>query len=462
MMKPLKYLMIICLFSFLFALTITSQNTVGLILNSENAIEGYTLFTVHTNTYLIDNNGKIVKQWKSDYSAGQSVYLLENGNLLRPAEIPSKSRFTMPSVGGRVELFDWDGNLIWEYNYSTPTKTQHHDVCPMPNGNILMLAIEVINQSEAVQMGRKLLTPPFKQLYNEQILELKPKGSNDADIVWEWNLKDHLVQDHDMTKDNYGIIKDNPQRIDVNYIGSSSGGANWIHINSVQYNAELDQIVLSSKHLSEIYIIDHSTTTALAATSSGGRYQKGGDILYRWGNPAVYKQGTVEDQELFGPHFPYWIGKGLKDAGKIIVFNNGTFREPEYSEVLIFEPPAGTPGYYNYKANTAYGPANPDYFYNAPVITDFYSPFKSSAQRLPQGHTFICEGESGHFFEINEQEKIVWEYISPIGSSGILSQGEDPTNEKNIVFRAIKYPANYKAFKGRDLTPGLPIEKPRR
>ncbi len=234
-----------------------------------------------------------------------------------------------------------------------------------------------------------------------------------------------------------------------------------MHLNSVQYNAELDQIVLSSKHLSEIYIIDHSTTTRESARSTGGKYNKGGDFLYRWGNPAVYKQGTIQDQELFGPHFPHWIAKGLKDAGKIIVFNNGTFREPSYSEVFIITPPASTPGSYNYKPNTAYGPANPDYFYNAPVLTDFYSPFKSSAHRLPEGHIFICEGETGHFFEIDENKNIVWEYISPVSASGILNQGDDPAQEKIIVFRAIKYPADYKAFKGRKLSPGPPVEKPR-
>ena len=460
-MRLTKYFLITCLISFLSTGLISAQNTVGLLLNKRNAIDGYTLFSVHNKTYLINNDGKIVHQWSSNFNVGQSVYLLENGDLLRAAEVPSKSRFTMPSVGGRAELFDWDGNLIWEYNYSTTTATQHHDVYPMPNGNILILAIEVINGAEAIQMGRKLLTPPFKQLYNEQILELKPKNSNDADIVWEWNVKDHLIQDYNSTKDNFGVISDNPQRLDINYLGSSSGGANWIHFNAVQYNAELDQIVLTSKHLGEIYIIDHSTTTAEAATNVGGIYKKGGDFLYRWGNPAVYKQGKIEDQQLFGAHYAHWIQQGLEGAGGIIVFNNGEHREPKYSEVFIITPPAGAPGVYSYKANSAYGPAKPDYIYTAPVITDFHSPFKSSAQRLPQGHMLICEGESGHIFEIDENENIVWEDVSPIGKSKVLNQGDDPTNESNIVYRAIKYTADYKAFDGKDLKPGLPIEKPR-
>jgi hypothetical protein len=154
--------------------------------------------------------------------------------------------------------------------------------------------------------------------------------------------------------------------------------------------------------------------------------------------------------------------EGIGRAGGIIVFNNGEHRDPKYSEVFIITPPAIALGVYSYKANSAYGPVTPDYIYAAPVITDFYSPFKSSAQRLPKGHLFICEGETGHFFEIDETENIVWEYVSPVGASKVLSQGDDPASEKNIVYRAIKYTADYKAFDGKDLKPGLPIEKPRK
>lgn len=461
-MKLNKYFIILFSISFLFAQCASDQNTVGILLNTKKAFKGYTLFTVHTKTYLINNSGEVVHQWSSKYSSGKSVYLLENGNLLRAAQIPNPpNNILIPSIGGKVELFDWDGNLIWEYNYSTNKLSQHHDVFPMPNGNVLMLAATILDEAEAIQMGRKLLTPPFKQLYNEQILELKPKNSNDADIVWEWNIKDHLIQDYDSTKDNYGNISENPQLLDLNYIGTASGPS-WLHINSIQYNAESDQIVLSSKHLGEIYIIDHSTTSAEASTNSGGTYQKGGDLLYRWGNPIAYGQGTVKDQKLFGPHYPHWIGKGLKDAGKIILFNNGTNRFPNYSEIDIITPPTSASGEYIYKANTAYGPINPDYIYTAPEKTDFYSPFQSSAQRLPNGNTFICEGKQGRFFEIDSNENIVWEYISPVGASEILNQGDDPASTSNSVFRAKKYSADYKAFDGKDLTPGLPIEKPRK
>ncbi|GIR57077.1 MAG: hypothetical protein CM15mP64_4890 [Candidatus Neomarinimicrobiota bacterium] len=34
----------------------------------------------------------------------------------------------------------------------------------------------------------------------------------------------------------------------------------WKHLNSIDYNEDLDQIIISSRHHDEIYIIDHSTT----------------------------------------------------------------------------------------------------------------------------------------------------------------------------------------------------------
>ena len=113
---------------------------------------------------------------------------------------------------------------------------------------------------------------------------------------------------------------------------------------------------MSSRHTSEIYIIDHSTTIPEAAHGEGGRYGKGGDILYRWGNPMAYRQGTSADQQLFGPHAPYWINHGCPEAGKIILFNNGVQRIPEYSEVLVIAPPTNEPGHYQYEPNTAFGP----------------------------------------------------------------------------------------------------------
>jgi hypothetical protein len=436
---------------------VNAQNTVGTILNTVDSFEAYTLFTVNTESYLINNCGEVVNQWSSSYLPGNAVYLLENGNLLRAGKTNS-SDIVFGGTGGRIELFNWEGDLIWGINYDTPDYRQHHDVFPMPNGNILVLAATVLTQEQAVQSGRDPDKMTESVLYNEQIIEIEPFGSDSYNVVWEWNLIDHVIQDFDATKDNYGIVSLNPQLLDINFLNNQEGVANWIHANSIQFDETLDQIILSSRNLSEFYIIDHSTTTLEASSHSGGLYGKGGDFLFRWGNPQAYQQGNEDDRKLYGQHYPHWIKEGFVDSRKIILFNNGFGRVPTFSEVFILNPPMDSPGVYTLNSNSSYGPLNPDYTYTN--SNDFYSAILSSAQRLANGNTLICEGRTGELIEIDQNENIVWEYITPVNNitGTILSQGDSASGANNNTFRAIKYEPDYPAFTGRDLTPGDPIE----
>ncbi|MEQ6123988.1 aryl-sulfate sulfotransferase [Pseudotenacibaculum sp. MALMAid0570] len=446
------------LFIFLFAcFSAFSQNTVGTISVTNDAYDGLTLFSSNTKTFLINNCGQIVNEWTSTYLPGHSVYILPNGNLIRAGR-KNTSTINFGGVGGIVEMFDWDGNLIWEFDYSTDQHRLHHDIYPMPNGNILVLAATRMTNAEAIQAGRDSNFLVDGDLYNERILEIEPVGSNGFNIVWEWNINDHLIQDLDNTKDNFGVVADHPEKLDINFLNGLNGGANWLHINSIQYNEDLDQIVLSSRNLSELWIIDHSTTTAQAATGLGGTYGKGGDLLYRWGNPQSYDHGTETDRKLYGQHFPHFIPSGLQDAGKIILFNNGNGRTPNFSEVMIIDPPMTSPGVYPYTSNVAYGPANTDFTYSD--SPDFFSSILSSAVRLPNGNILVCEGASGHFFELDAMNNIVWDYILPMNNTtgAITAQGDPTPTSGNSTFRAIKYAMNYVGFTGRDLTPGNPIE----
>jgi hypothetical protein len=431
----------------LLAFSMQAQQTVGLFLNTVEASDGYTLFAPSRSktTYLINNCGEQVHSWTSSYRPGQAVYLLENGLLLRTGNT-NNSNFNAGGVGGIVEIIDWSGTVVWDYTISTGFECQHHDVEYLPNGNILAVVWDSRTQAEAIQAGR---TNSGNTLWSEKIIEIEPDFINGGGtIVWEWKVWDHLVQDNDPGKDNFGVVSNSPELIDINFIMGNPTMSDWLHINSVDYNAVLDQIVLSSHNLNEIWIIDHSTTTAEASTHTGGNSGMGGDLLYRWGNPITYDQGNSSDQKFFLQHNAYWIDETYQDGGMIMVFNNQAGNQQDYSSVNVIDTPVDSLGNYSY-TGSSYGPGNFHWNYEASNPTDFYAQNISGAQRLPNGNTIICEGPSGKFFEVDYSGNIVWEYVSPVAIGGITNQGSTPNG--NHVFRAERYSPDFSGFDGMTL-----------
>jgi len=435
---------------------IAQQKTLGLTKNLVGSTaDGYVLFAPmgSKTTYLIDKCGKKINSWVSQYSPGLSVYLLPTGHLLRTG-ISNDTFFIGSGKGGIIEKMDWDGNVEWSYKISNDSLAQHHDIFPMDNGNILVIAWHGLSIAEAEARGRIKGTIGGSKLWSERILELKPKGNNEAEVVWQWSLRDHLIQDASISKPDFNMISSHPELMNINFVPMA--GPDWIHMNSLDYNKDLDQILISCHNNSEIWIIDHSTTTAQAASHQGGNSGMGGDLLYRWGNPIAYNKGTKTNQKFFKQHNATWIPKGFKDEGGIMVFNNGLGRSPFYSSVEIIAPPVNSLGKYN--SMLPFGPSAQKWIYKDSIPTSFYSAVISGASRLYNGNTLICSGNSGKFFEINEKNKVVWEYISPVNSGDdILSDGEFPSG--NAVFRCNYYPSTYGAFKNRILTPSTPVEK---
>lgn len=412
------------------------------------ATAGYTLVAPlsSTETYLIDLAGHVVHRWKSDHMPGQVALLRANGHLLRAGSVGpmGNGTFMGGGAGGVLEEFDWDGNLIWRFEYSSPNHLSHHDIELLPNGNVLMIAWERKTREEALAAGRDPGLAGERGLWPDCLIEVEPTAPEGGEIVWEWHVWDHLIQDYDTARPHYGVIADQSSRININppswigglsddqrerlealgYLskgpGNASGAAgkrlehpDWTHINSVAYNAELDQIALSVLGLNELWIIDHGTTTGEAAGSTGGRYGNGGDLLYRWGNPAAHgaQRGT---QAFFAQHDVHWIPDGRPGAGHLLLFNNGRGRsEGEYSSVEELLLPQISPGVYARDERGGFAPAEPSWSYVAPERESFYSPMISGAQRLPSGNTLICSGSQGRLFEVTPTGATVWEYNLP-------------------------------------------------
>lgn len=419
----------------------------GVILRDSLVEEGYVLFTPNssTETYLIDNCGELVHQWSSAVRPGNSVYLYENGDLLRTGKTTS-THFTAGGYGGMIEKYDWDGNLLFQYVYDNDSVRQHHDVVPMNNGNILVLAWELKDYETSILNGRDSSLLDDNELWPEQIIEIEPVDEQNFNIVWEWHAWDHLIQDYDSTKLNYGVVADHPELMDINYTRTGDASDDWMHANALDYNEEKDQIVMSLRKMDEIWIIDHSTTTEEAAGHTGGNSGMGGDIIYRWGNPKVYQRGDDDDQKLFGQHNPNWIANGTYE-GSIILFNNGSGRG--YSSVDIITPPVN--GYnFDITAGQAFGPIEQDWIYTDPDdSTAFFGTAISGAHITAADRVMICEGPSGHFFEIDYNGNKYWDYVSPVTNSGIVSSTDAPVG--NGVFRCTKFPGDYPAFTNQNL-----------
>jgi len=425
-----------------------AQQTVGLFENLEGSYDGYTLFSTQYSetTFLINNCGEQVHSWTSNYLPGLSSYLLENGILLRTG------RAFSPGGGiGIVEMLDWNSNVVWSHSVSDTHGRQHHDIELLPNGNILLIVWDERTQDEVSLMGSSTANTSIN---SEQIIEIQPDLVNGgASVVWEWKAWDHLIQDSDSQIDNFGVIENSPERIDINFLNLNS--TDWLHFNGVDYNEEFDQIIISVRNFNEFWIIDHSTTTSAASGSTGGTFGKGGDLLYRWGNPQAYNQGTTADQKLFLQHHTHWIPEGLIDEGKILLFNNQVGSAPNYSTVNIVDLPVDSEGNYTYTGGS-YGPVDFDWTYQAPNPSDFYSNIQSGAERLGNGNTLICEGVEGRFFEIDIDGNKVWDYVNPVDDQGSMEQFTETT--MNTVFRCTRYAPDYAGLSGQELSPQGYIE----
>ena len=445
-------------------ITALSEGKLGLVSATQQAAPGYTLFAPkhRTMTYLIDNRGQVVHEWtESQFEPGQAVYLLKNGNLLRCCFTHARG-FTRGGEGGRIEEYDWDGNLVWEFDYASHVHMLHHDIAVLPNGNILALAVERKSLDECVAAGFDPRLIRDNELYPDYVVEIEPTRPAGGKIVWEWHVWDHLIQDRYPSQANYGTIAEHPESIDVNCNGRRVP-AFWNHMNSIAYNERLDQIVLSVRGCNEIWIVDHSTTTKQAASYTGGRYGKGGGLLYRWGNPAAYKRGDNRDRQLFQQHDAQWIPDGCPGAGNILIFNNGL--ERGYSSIEEIAPPVDANGNYEIVRGRAYGPTKPIWNYTAANRADFFSSEISGAHRLPNGNTLICAGVMGTFFEVTPAGETVWKYVNPVVRGGTLAQGETPGVDDrghylNAVFKVHRYPPDYPGFAGQDLSPRGAIELP--
>ncbi len=445
--------------SFFSGTIFAQKNTVGLLsYDPVKAFDGYNLMFPHNqpNVYLLNNCGEVVHTWDDDdnYRPGNFAYLTEEGLLYKGKREASVAGDAIWAGGGGaiLEIRDWDNNLIWDFEMNDDQFRLHHDFAVTEEGTIIALAWELKTLEESYQAGRDTTTLAQGKLWPDWVFEIDPKTD---EIVWEWHAWDHLIQEFNDAVDNFGVIADHPELIDVNY-GRVDGHPDWMHANSLDYNDELKQIMLSVPYFDEIWIIDHTTTTEEAASHNGGFGGRGGDLMFRWGNPLTYQAGDTVDQKLFFQHDAHWVDDFLEanhpQYGKIALFNNRVGADFSTANIL-------TPGWdmYNWRYDLTDGtflPADFDLTYTHPDDpTNLWSTGLSSIQVLPNGNTLITSGRFGYTFELTPNNEIVWEYKTPLAGGSPATQGDTLVINNNLTFRMKRYPVDFAGFAGRDLSP---------
>ncbi|MCP3914925.1 MAG: hypothetical protein GY711_05100 [bacterium] len=463
-------------------------DTRGLVVHENEAFDGYTLIAPLTSAtlYLLDLEGRIVHTWEPETQT-ECAILLDGGQLLRWAMEPEDNpRFTGPGVGGGIiERIDWDGKVHWRYVLYDADHLLHHDIALLPNGNVLLLAWEYRSREEAIEAGRDPSQVDERGMWPDAVYEVRPTPPSGGEIVWEWHVWDHLIQDFDEDQRFYGLVVDAPGRIDINaehrgrpplsaaereelekierdMAALGHGGddeedddappkrrgtaPDWLHTNAIDYLPEHDLILLSVPNMNELWVLDHSTSTAQAAGSEGGRWKRGGEILWRWGNPRNYGAGKGKDQKLSFQHDPTWLPSDDPNELRLLVFNNGRKRRGDsfssVDELVIpFDPERG----FVREPGDPFGPKEPAWTYRDPGT--LYSSFISGAQRLPNGNTLICSGAQGRVFEVTHEGKVVWDYRNPL--TGEFDHGI-PVNS---LYRAVRFAADHPGLSGRELKP---------
>ncbi len=361
-----------CIISFfvLFSLFLSIQ--------AQEMFEGYTFYASGTKAYLYDDED-LIHTWTSDYSVMSNAHLLKDSSVFFPGRNPGQWSGGAQQ-GGQLQIIQWDGEITWDYQYSSSTYCPHHDSEPIyktndPNEvpNIMVICYEKVSGVNG---------------NSDKLVEFKPTGLRSAEIVWEWHASDHKTSSGN----------DNPELLST----SAGGSGDWTHINNVSYNMELDQLVIGVKSFYEVMIIDHSTTTQEAAGSTGGTYGKGGDILYRWGKSSNY--GISGNSYLSGFHCGRWIPKTfpgtnleVPGGGNIILVHNGD------REVVEIQPPGNGDGIYPRGTGEPFGPDEPVWTKSVSNITDH----QGSVQRLPNGNTLVCAMSRG-IYEYAPDGSEVW------------------------------------------------------
>ena len=354
----------------------------------DKCYNGYTVMWRGPTVKLIDMNGRTANQLQLNSAQGKAgdilephqgnaaflplsagrARLLENGHIL-------VQRGEMMSVDGSIQEYDWAGKVVWEYLPEGKVPHEqllgpHHDVFREPNGKTLLICREAVPD----EYMKRVRDPRYQHItiYGDTIIEVAPNG----EVTWQWHGYEHLDLNH------YRILA-SPEWVAGPY---NSTACDWMHTNTVQALPENKwcdggdarfkpgNVMISPRNLDTVYIIDYQTEEVV------------------WSYSGDYMGG------LSGQHEPHMIEKGLPGAGNILIFDNGA-------------SPWKDLGHAGCSYVLEVNPVTKELVWKYENGQQFHASYTSSAQRLANGNTLICESAGHRVLEVTVDGEIVWEYV---------------------------------------------------
>ncbi|MCI6467778.1 MAG: aryl-sulfate sulfotransferase [Faecalicatena sp.] len=410
--------------------------------NPDKCWNGYTIVPlINDGVLLFDMNGNEIRRWNMQ---AMPAKLLPGGYVM------GLSGYRHPDYGMQdgVNLLeiDYDGNIVWEFDHleeiNDPGRDhrfmarQHHDY--QREGNpvgyyVPGMDAEPLKGNTLILCHQTIHNPLIsdKKLLDDVMIEVDWEGN----ILWRWSASEHFEEL------GFDEAAKNVLFRDPNMRSADGGTGDYLHINCMSYlgpNKWFDQgderfkptnIIFDCREANILAILDKDT----------------GKIVWRIGpdfgaTPELRKLGWI-----IGQHHFHMIPKGLPGEGNLLVFDNGGWAgygvpNPssaigiknalrDYSRVLEFNPVT---------LEVVWKLTPKELGHAIPTdASKFYSPYVSSAQRLPNGNTLIDEGSDGRVIEVTPEHEIVWEWISPYYSHN------EKGPKSNMIYRAYRYPYSY-------------------
>lgn len=404
----------------------------------KKAYSGYTIFQVkELGALLINMNGKEVKLWKG--LQGFPNKILPGGYVLGSSG-ERNPKYGMQDMIDLVQV-DWYGNITWKFDHKEFITDggeepqwilrQHHDYqregstvgyyAPgseplVDKGNTFILTHENVKNPKITE----------KVLLDDKIIEV----TWDGNIVWEWSPNEHF--------DELGFDESAKNIIyrDPNMRPAGGGMGDWLHINSMSLLGSNQWYDNGDERFNPENIIWDSREANILAIIE----KKTGKIVWKIGPYFDKSEELKKLGWIIGQHHVHMIPKGLPGEGNILIFDNGGWAG--YGSPNPVAPTGRQNAHRDYSRILEINPVTLEIVWQytpkeaglvEPLDSSrFYSPFVSSAQRLPNGNTLITEGSDGRIFEVTVDHEIVWEYINP-------HRGTE-AHSMNMVYRSYRVP----------------------